>query len=426
MNTQNLTSEQKAAKIIHVLHSCNLRVKNIDIVTGPTTTLFKVEPQEGVRIAKIKSLENEIALALKAKSIRVMAPMLGEGVVGIEIANDTTTIIPFEEVIDFNSENINMELPISLGKDINNKVQVIDLTKAPHLLVAGATGQGKSVALNVIISSLLSKRDATEVKLVLIDPKRVEFALYSNLEKSHLAAEVITDNQKAADVLRSLCLEMDNRYELLKNSQVRNIKEYNSKGGSKLPYIVTVIDEFADLIMTVGKEVEGLIVRLAQLSRAVGIHLIVATQRPSVNIITGLIKANFPARIAFKTTTALDSRIILDQNGAEQLLGNGDMLLSMNGVVTRIQGAYISTEEVEQLVNEVAANNEELEFTLPEKNELEEAKKIVIKMQKASISLLEKFMNISYRKAAELIDDLEDAGVISTFNGNNDRNVLVK
>ena len=353
-------------KIVETLNNYKIGIANIKATIGPTVTLYEIVPEAGVRISKIKNLEDDIALSLSALGIRIIAPIPGKGTIGIEVPNQNPSIVSMRSVISAAKfQNAEMELPIALGKTISNETFVVDLAKMPHLLMAGATGQGKSVGLNAVLTSLLYKKHPAEVKFVLVDPKKVELNIYNKIERHYLAKlpdteeAIITDNTKVINTLNSLCIEMDNRYELLKNAMCRNLKEYNKKfrerklnpndGHSFLPYIVLVVDEFADLIMTAGKEVETPIARLAQLARAIGIHLIIATQRPSVNVITGIIKANFPARIAFRVTSKIDSRTILDSGGADQLIGRGDMLYTQGNELTRIQCAFVDTPEVERI-----------------------------------------------------------------------------
>jgi S-DNA-T family DNA segregation ATPase FtsK/SpoIIIE len=358
--------ETNKNKIVDTLKNYNIGIKQIKATIGPTVTLYEIIPDAGVRISKIKNLEDDIALSLSALGIRIIAPIPGKGTIGIEVPNKKKSIVSMKSLISSKKYiESEMELPIAIGKTISNETFIVDLTKMPHLLMAGATGQGKSVGINAILTSILYKKHPAQVKFVLVDPKKIELSIYNKIERHYLAKlpesedAIIIDNDKVINTLNSLCMEMDNRYELLKDAMTRNIKEYNTKfisrklnpenGHTFLPYIVLVIDEFADLIMTAGKEVETPLARLAQLSRAVGIHLIIATQRPSVNVITGLIKANFPARIAFRVTSKIDSRTILDTGGAEQLIGRGDLLYSQSNDLTRIQCGFIDTPEVEKL-----------------------------------------------------------------------------
>ena len=353
-------------KIVDTLKNYNIGISKIKATVGPTVTLYEIVPDAGIRISKIKNLEDDVALSLAALGIRIIAPIPGKGTIGIEVPNQKPSIVSMRSVITSNKfQTAEMELPVALGKNISNETFIVDLTKMPHLLMAGATGQGKSVGLNAVLTSILYKKHPSEIKFILVDPKKVELNIYNKIERHFLAKmpnseeAIITDNTKVIHTLNSLCIEMDNRYELLKNGMCRNLKEYNQKyrerklnpddGHSFLPYIVLVVDEFADLIMTAGKEVETPIARLAQLARAVGIHLIIATQRPSVNVITGVIKANFPARIAFRVTSKIDSRTILDSGGAEQLIGRGDMLYTQGNDLTRIQCAFVDTPEVQKI-----------------------------------------------------------------------------
>jgi S-DNA-T family DNA segregation ATPase FtsK/SpoIIIE len=364
--------EANKNKIVDTLKNYKIGIANIKANIGPTVTLYEIVPEAGIRISKIKNLEDDIALSLAALGIRIIAPIPGKGTIGIEVPNQNPSIVSMRSVIASQKfQTAEMELPIALGKTISNETFVVDLAKMPHLLMAGATGQGKSVGLNAVLTSLLYKKHPAEVKFVLVDPKKVELNIYNKIERHYLAKlpdsedAIITDNTKVINTLNSLCIEMDNRYELLKNGMCRNLKEYNAKfkarklnpdeGHCFLPYIVLVVDEFADLIMTAGKEVETPIARLAQLARAIGIHLIIATQRPSVNVITGIIKANFPARIAFRVTSKIDSRTILDSGGADQLIGRGDMLYTQGNDLTRIQCAFVDTPEVEKIVEYIGA-----------------------------------------------------------------------
>ncbi len=446
-------------KISQSLKNFGIGVSFVRATIGPTVTLYEIIPDSGVRISRIKNLEEDIALSLAASGIRIIAPMPGRGTIGIEVPNKNPEIVSIRSVLsskDFQESQF--DLPIVLGKTISNEPFVVDLTKMPHLLVAGATGQGKSVGLNAILVSLLYKKHPSQLKLILVDPKKVEFSLYEKLEKHFLAKipnsdeAIITDTQKVVYTLEALNVEMDKRYNLLKNAQVRNIKEYNTKffsqklnvaeGYEFLPYIVLVIDEFADLILTTGKDVELLLARLAQLSRAVGIHLIVATQRPSANIITGIIKANFPVRIAFRVASMVDSRTILDCNGANQLIGRGDMLITQNGDLIRLQCAYIDTSELEDVIEFIASQRGFSSiFLLPEprnvgensdssevfdKDELfEEAAKIIVFHQQGSIALLQRKLSISNTRAGRIIDQLASAGIVGNFDGNRPRKVLI-
>jgi S-DNA-T family DNA segregation ATPase FtsK/SpoIIIE len=422
--------------------------------------LYEIVPAPGVRISKIKSLEDDIALSLAALGIRIIAPIPGKGTIGIEVPNSRPDVVSMRSLIASDKfQNADMELPLVLGKTISNDIFVTDLTKMPHLLMAGATGQGKSVGLNAILVSLLYRKHPSQVKFVLVDPKKVELTLFNKIERHFLAklpdeAEaIITDTSKAVKTLNSLCVEMDERYGLLKTAECRTIKEYNAKfisrklnpnnGHRFLPYIVLVVDEFADLIMTAGREVETPIARLAQLARAIGIHLIIATQRPSVNIITGTIKANFPARIAFRVTSKIDSRTILDAGGADQLIGRGDMLLSTGNDLIRLQCGFVDTPEVQAITEfigsqqgyahafhlpEVADENsmEIGNFDNSERDSLfEEAAKVIVLSQQGSASLLQRKLKLGYNRAGRLIDQLEAAGLIGPFEGSKARKVLI-
>lgn len=449
-------------RILNTLKNYGIEIDKISATVGPTVTLYEIVPAAGVRISKIKNLEDDIALSLAALGIRIIAPIPGRGTIGIEVPNQTPEMVPMRNIIASEKfQNTSHDLPIALGKTINNEIFIADLAKMPHLLMAGATGQGKSVGLNAILVSLLYKKHPAQIKFVLVDPKKVELTLYNKIERHFLAklpnAEdaIITDNTKVIHTLNSLCIEMDNRYALLQDAQVRNIKEYNAKfiqrklnpneGHKYLPYIVLVVDEFADLIMTAGKEVETPIARLAQLARAIGIHLIIATQRPSVNIITGTIKANFPARIAFRVTSKIDSRTILDAGGAEQLIGRGDMLLSTGNDLIRIQCAFVDTPEAEKICEFIGSQRAyPSAFLLPEyvgedgeggKEEIDlserdkmfdEAAKLVVQFQQGSASFLQRKLKLGYNRAGRIVDQLEAAGIIGPFEGSKAREVLVK
>jgi len=449
------------------LLSFGIAIKSISAVVGPTVTLYEIVPKEGVRISKIKNLEDDIALSLSALGIRIIAPIPGRGTIGIEVPNKNPNIVSMREII--NSEKFkknNYALPIGLGKTINNEAFVVDLAKMPHLLVAGATGQGKSVGLNAIITSLLYTKHPCEMKFVLVDPKKVEFTLYSAIENYYLATlpdngdAIITDTKKVVRTLNSLCVEMDTRYDLLKAAKMRNIKEYNAKfcarelspvaGHRYMPYIVVVIDEFGDLIMTAGREVEQPLARLAQLARAIGIHLVIATQRPSVNIITGSIKANFPARIAFRVQSGVDSKTILDATGANQLIGKGDMLISTGSDVVRLQCAFVDTPEVEQIAEFIEKQEEErplLEpYELPDvpepgeegarmdvstnPNELDpmlvEAATLIVQTQQGSTSSIQRKLSLGYNRAGRIMDQLEDLKIVGPGSGSKPRQVLIK
>ncbi len=452
--------EENKNKIVDTLSNYKIGIANIKATIGPTVTLYEIIPEAGVRISKIKNLEDDIALSLSALGIRIIAPIPGRGTIGIEVPNKNATIVSMHSVIASQKfQKSEMELPIALGKTISNETFVVDLAKMPHLLMAGATGQGKSVGLNAVLTSLLYKKHPAEVKFVLVDPKKVELTLFNKIERHYLAKlpdsedAIITDNTKVINTLNSLCIEMDNRYEMLKNAFCRNIKEYNEKfkarklnpndGHKFLPYIVLVVDEFADLIMTAGKEVETPIARLAQLARAIGIHLIVATQRPSVNVITGIIKANFPARIAFRVTSKIDSRTILDSSGADQLIGRGDLLYTQGNDMIRIQCAFVDTPEVEKLTDYIGSQkaypsayllpeyvSEEsgtsLDNNINERDQLfREAAEVIVTAQQGSASLLQRKLKLGYNRAGRLIDQLEAAGIVGPFEGSKARQVLV-
>ena len=451
--------EENKNKIVETLNHYKIEIAKIKASIGPTVTLYEIIPAPGVRISKIKNLEDDIALSLAALGIRIIAPIPGKGTIGIEVPNSKPDVVSMRSLINSEKfQNAEMELPIVLGKTISNENFVVDLAKMPHLLMAGATGQGKSVGLNAILVSLLYKKHPAEIKFVLVDPKKVELTLFNKIERHFLAKlpneadAIITDVQKVVRTLQSLCIEMDNRYELLKTAGCRNIKEYNGKfvarrlnpenGHRFLPYIVLVVDEFADLIMTAGREVETPIARLAQLARAIGIHLIIATQRPSVNIITGTIKANFPARIAFRVTSKIDSRTILDTGGAEQLIGRGDMLYSNGNDLIRLQCGFVDTPEVEEITDYIGnqqayptacllpdvVDENQLEmgnFDANDRDELfEDAARIVVMTQQGSASLLQRKLKLGYNRAGRLVDQLEAAGIIGPFEGSKARKVL--
>jgi S-DNA-T family DNA segregation ATPase FtsK/SpoIIIE len=453
--------ENNKNQIIATLRNYSIEIQKISATVGPTVTLYEIVPAPGVRISKIKNLEDDIALSLAALGIRIIAPIPGKGTIGIEVPNVRKTVVSMKTLLASEKfQNNNFSLPIAIGKKIDNENFIVDLASMPHLLMAGATGQGKSVGLNAILVSLLYKKHPSQMKFVLIDPKKVELSVYRQIEKHFLAKlpgeedAIITDTKKVVHTLNALCIEMDNRYDLLKEAGARNIKEYNEKfikrklsplkGHQFLPFIVLVIDEFADLIMTAGKEVEMPIARLAQLARAIGIHLIIATQRPSVNIITGTIKANFPARIAFKVSSKIDSRTILDTGGAEQLIGKGDMLISYNGEVTRLQCAFVDTPEVEQIVDFVGdqrgyaqafllpeyVDEKELEgrdFDLNDRDSLfDDAARLIVQNQVGSTSLLQRRMKLGYNRAGRLMDQLEAAGIVGPNQGSKARDVLIK
>lgn len=461
----NITIDQEELEanknnIVNTLQNYKIGIAKIKATIGPTVTLYEIIPEAGVRISKIKNLEDDIALSLSALGIRIIAPIPGRGTIGIEVPNKNSSIVSMRAVLTSEKfQNAKAELPVALGKTISNETFVTDLAKMPHLLMAGATGQGKSVGLNAILASILYKKHPSQVKFVLVDPKKVELTLFNKIERHYLAKlpdtedAIITDTSKVINTLNSLCIEMDNRYELLKAAMVRNIKEYNTKfiqrklnpeeGHKYLPYIVLVIDEFADLIMTAGKEVETPIARLAQLARAIGIHLIIATQRPSVNVITGIIKANFPARIAFRVTSKIDSRTILDAGGADQLIGKGDMLYSSGNDLLRLQCAFLDTPEVDEITEYIGNQQAYPEaYLLPEyvgeeassggpiddddRDALfEDAARIVVIHQQGSASLLQRKLKLGYNRAGRIVDQLESAGIIGPFEGSKARQVLV-
>jgi len=458
INMEELEANKK--RIVETLNNYNIEISKIKATVGPTVTLYEIIPAPGVRISKIKNLEDDIALSLAALGIRIIAPIPGKGTIGIEVPNSKPEVVSMRSLIASEKfQHSDMDLPIVLGKTISNENYVTDLAKMPHLLMAGATGQGKSVGLNAILVSLLYKKHPSQIKFVLVDPKKVELTLFTKIERHFLAKlpneeeAIITDTSKVVQTLNSLCVEMDDRYELLKLAQCRNLKEYNAKfikrklnpenGHKYMPYIVLVVDEFADLIMTAGKEVETPIARLAQLARAIGIHLIIATQRPSVNIITGTIKANFPARIAFRVSSKIDSRTILDAGGADQLIGRGDMLLSTGNDLVRIQCGFVDTPEVEKVCDFIGSQQGyPSAFMLPEfvdENSSEfgelddserddlfvEAARLVVMHQQGSASLLQRKLKLGYNRAGRLVDQLEQAGIIGPFKGSKAREVLI-
>jgi len=458
VNSEEL--QQNKDKIVQTLKNYSIGISHIQATVGPTVTLYEIIPQAGIRISKIKNLEDDIALSLSALGIRIIAPIPGKGTIGIEVPNKNPSIVSIRSVISSAKfQNSEMELPIAFGKTISNETFVVDLTKMPHLLMAGATGQGKSVGLNAVLTSLIYKKHPAEVKFVLVDPKKVELTLYNKIERHYLAKlpdseeAIITDITKVVNTLNSLCIEMDNRYDLLQNAAVRDIKEYNKKfkdrklnpenGHRFLPYIVLIIDEFADLIMTAGKEIETPIARLAQLARAIGIHLIVATQRPSVNVITGIIKANFPARIAFRVTSKIDSRTILDGPGADQLIGKGDMLYSGRSELIRLQCAFVDTPEVEKITSFIGAQRAypeayqlpeysgeessfDLDIDIDDRDKLfKDAAYLIVRSQQGSASLLQRKLKLGYNRAGRIIDQLEAAGIVGNFEGSKARQVLV-
>lgn len=453
--------EENKNRIVGLLKTFNVGISEIKATIGPTVTLYEIVPEAGIRVAAIKKLQDDIALNLSALGIRIIAPMPGKGTIGIEVPRKNPTMVSMRSVVASPKfQSADMDLPIVFGRTISNEVFVADLAKMPHLLMAGATGQGKSVGINAILTSLIYKKHPSELKFVMVDPKKVELSLYSKIERHYLAKlpdtedAIITDNAKVINTLNSLCIEMDDRYELLKNAFCKNIKEYNAKfaqrklnpenGHRYLPYIVLVVDEFADLIMTAGKEVEHPIARLAQLARAIGIHLIVATQRPSVNVITGMIKANFPARVAFRVISGVDSKTILDSPGAEQLVGKGDMLYFNGNDLTRLQCAFVDTPEVERIAEFIGEQKGYSDaYLLPEysgedgsstvgafdPNEkdalFEEGARIVVSTQQGSTSMLQRQLKLGYNRAGRIMDQLEAAGVVGGFNGAKAREVLI-
>jgi S-DNA-T family DNA segregation ATPase FtsK/SpoIIIE len=453
--------ENNKNQIIGTLRNYDIEIQKISATVGPTVTLYEIVPAAGVRISRIKNLEDDIALSLAALGIRIIAPIPGKGTIGIEVPNVKKSLVSMKTLLSSEKFQLNnYSLPIALGKRIDNDNYIVDLTSMPHLLMAGATGQGKSVGINAILVSLLYKKHPSQLKFVLIDPKKVELNIYRHIEKHFLAKlpgeeeAIITDTKKVVHTLNALCIEMDNRYDLLKEANARNIKEYNEKfikrrlnpqkGHQYLPFIVLVIDEFADLIMSAGKEIEMPIARLAQLARAVGIHLIIATQRPSVNIITGTIKANFPCRIAFKVASKIDSRTILDTGGADQLIGKGDMLISYHGEITRLQCVFVDTPEVERVVEFIGdqrgypqafllpeyVDEKEMEgkdFDLADRDSLfEDAARLIVQNQVGSTSLLQRRMKLGYNRAGRLMDQLEAAGIVGPSQGSKARDVLIK
>lgn len=460
-NVKNEELHANKDRIIETLKNYSIQIDKISATIGPTVTLYEIVPAPGVRISRIKNLEDDIALSLAALGIRIIAPIPGKGTIGIEVPNSNPEIVPMRSILSSEKfVNSKFDLPIGIGKTISNESFIYDLAKMPHLLMAGATGQGKSVGLNAIIASLVYKKHPAELKFVMVDPKKVELTLFSKIERHYLAKlpdseeAIITDTKKVVRTINSLCIEMDQRYDLLKDAQCRNLKEYNVKfiqrklnpenGHRYLPYIVLVVDEFADLIMTAGKEVEMPIARLAQLARAIGIHLIIATQRPSVNIITGTIKANFPARIAFRVTSKIDSRTILDTSGAEQLIGRGDMLLSTGNDLIRLQCAFVDTPEIESitefigsqrgypsalLLPEVADEEAEgiADFDIDDRDAMfVEAARIIVATQQGSTSLLQRKLKLGYNRAGRIIDQLESLGIVGPFEGSKAREVRIK
>jgi S-DNA-T family DNA segregation ATPase FtsK/SpoIIIE len=460
-SVDNETLENNKNNIVNTLKNYKIEIDSIKATIGPTVTLYEIVPAPGVRISKIKNLEDDIALSLAALGIRIIAPIPGRGTIGIEVPNPNPDVVSMRTVLASKAfAETTMDLPIAMGKTISNETLVVDLAKMPHLLMAGATGQGKSVGLNCILVSLLYKKHPSQLKFVLVDPKKVELTLFNKIERHYLAKlpdseeAIITETSKVVNTLNSLCLEMDQRYELLKEAHCRNLKEYNAKfidrklnpekGHRFLPFIVLVVDEFADLIMTAGKEVETPIARLAQLARAIGIHLIIATQRPSVNIITGTIKANFPARIAFRVTSKIDSRTILDAGGADQLIGRGDMLLTTGNNLIRVQCAFVDTPEVESITDFIGNQRGYPDaFLLPEVADINDssasgnpnildrdvlfvdAAKVVVMHQQGSASLLQRKLKLGYNRAGRIVDQLEEAGIIGPFEGSKARQVLI-
>ena len=459
MNEQNTNKN----RIVDVLRNFGVEISSIKATVGPTITLYEITPAPGVRISRIRNLEDDIALSLSALGIRIIAPIPGKGTIGIEVPNAKPATVSMRSILDSKKfQESTMELPCAVGKTITNEVFMFDLAKAPHLLVAGATGQGKSVGLNAIITSLLYKKHPAELKIVLVDPKKVEFSVYASIENHFLAKipddeadPIITDVTKVVRTLNSLCKEMDTRYDLLKMAQARNIKEYNKKfidrqlnpehGHKYMPYIVVVIDEFGDLIMTAGKEVELPIARIAQLARAVGIHMIIATQRPTTNIITGTIKANFPSRIAFRVGAMIDSRTILDRPGAQQLVGRGDMLYLNGGEPVRVQCAFVDTPEVEKINTFISDQQGYVSaFELPEPDTdegeggesrdvdmqhldpmFEDAARLIVREQSGATSLIQRKFAIGYNRAGRLMDQLEKAGIVGAAHGSKPREVLI-
>lgn len=452
--------EANKDNIVATLLNFKIGISSIKATIGPTVTLYEIVPEAGIKISKIKSLEDDIALNLAALGIRIIAPIPGKGTIGIEVPNKNRELVSMKSVVTTEKfQNFDKELPVILGKTISNELYIIDLAKMPHLLMAGATGQGKSVGLNVILTSLLYKKHPSQLKFVLVDPKKVELTLFNKIEKHYLAKlpdseeAIITDTKKVINTLNSLCIEMDTRYEMLKDAGCRNIKEYNAKftarrlnpekGHRYLPYIVLIIDELADLMMTAGKEVETPIARLAQLARAIGIHLVVATQRPSVNVITGIIKANFPARVSFKVTSKVDSRTILDAGGADQLVGMGDFLYSQGSETVRLQCPFVDTDEVDKLCDFIGdQRGYESAFMLPEyvseedekvgdfdikdrDSMFEEAARLVVMHQQGSTSLIQRKLSLGYNRAGRIIDQLEAVGIVGPFEGSKARQVLI-
>lgn len=460
MNEEELVENKN--KIIKTLNDYQIKIEKIKATVGPTITLYEIVPAPGIRISRIRNLEDDIALSLAALGIRIIAPIPGKGTIGIEVPNQNPKVVSMKTILASEKfQNAKFDLPVGMGKTISNETYVFDLAKMPHLLMAGATGQGKSVGLNAIITSLLYKKHPSQLKFVMVDPKKVELTLFSKIERHYLAKlpgngeAIITDTRDVVTTLNSLCIEMDDRYDLLKDAQVRNIKEYNSKfvkrqlnpqkGHRYLPYIVLIVDEFADLIMTAGKEIESPIARLAQLARAIGIHLIIATQRPSVNIITGVIKANFPCRIAFRVTSKVDSRTILDSGGADQLVGRGDMLISTGNDLQRVQCAFVDTPEVDEITSFIGAQRGySSAMVLPEYQGDENAEqkagadlndrdsmfadaaRVIVQNQQGSTSLIQRKLKLGYNRAGRIMDQLEAAKIVGPFEGSKAREVLIK
>jgi S-DNA-T family DNA segregation ATPase FtsK/SpoIIIE len=460
----NINKEELEAnknRIVQTLNNYSIKIDKIKATIGPAVTLYEIVPEAGVRISKIKNLEDDIALSLSALGIRIIAPIPGKGTIGIEVPNKNPETVSMKSLLASERfQKSTFDLPLVLGKTISNETFIVDLAKMPHILMAGATGQGKSVGLNTIITSLLYKKHPSQIKFVMVDPKKVELSLFSKIERHFLAKlpdseeAIITDTKKVIRTLNSLNIEMDNRYDLLQSAQVRNIKEYNEKFIARklnpendhhfLPYLILVVDEFADLIMTAGREIETPLTRLAQLARAVGIHLVIATQRPSVNIITGTIKANFPARIAFRVISKIDSRTILDTGGADQLVGRGDMLLSTGSDLIRLQCAFVDTPEIETLTDFIGSQRGFPDaFHLPEFNEDEpegskeidpdsrdalfaEAARLIVQNQQGSTSLIQRKLKLGYNRAGRIIDQLESAGIVGPFEGSKARDVRYK
>jgi S-DNA-T family DNA segregation ATPase FtsK/SpoIIIE len=453
--------EANKNRIVETLGNYKIGISHIKATIGPTVTLYEIIPEAGIKISKIKNLEDDIALSLAALGIRIIAPIPGKGTIGIEVPNKEREMVSFKSLLTTEKfVQSKMALPVVFGKTITNEVFMIDLAKMPHILMAGATGQGKSVGLNIILASLLYKKHPAQLKFVLVDPKKVELSIFSKIERHFLAKlpgeeeAIITDTSKVINTLNSLCIEMDSRYDLLKLAGCRNLKEYNTKfterrlnpekGHRFMPYIVLVIDELADLMMTAGKEVETPIARLAQLARAIGIHLVVATQRPSVNVITGIIKANFPARVSFKVTSKIDSRTILDAGGADQLIGMGDLLFSQGSEMTRVQCGFVDTPEIEAIVDFIGeqhgyssaymlpeyvgegSDNQDSDIDLKDRDPMfDDAARIIVSSQQGSTSLIQRKLKLGYNRAGRIVDQLEAAGILGPFQGAKARDVLI-